>query len=326
MLIWLSRARSPLELTQLQPLYTPRPGFGPGSISLSSYAAADIMSPANLKGKQIWHITVPASVPVDSIKEVSMQSVQGGNLALIYKGADYFFDTDRESQKVPKRLLIPDQGNNNYRAAATAISQTLHLQQLVNLPNIGTASGVPAESTHTTAGLSRGFTKAVRPQPKGMKMRYLPLGDTEGRLGRMGLGSSTSEGSDDEEPPFRMPSGVSGSGKTKKRKYGAGDNPDEGHQSPEKRRLKRSRLEADRPSEFQGSTETSQMKRDSQGDVVERLTENSSEAIIAEGVRQKPTKRSGEDRAKRKEEKRRKKREKANSVESTGEPEAIHNS
>lgn len=325
MLIWLSRARFPPGISQLQPLYAPPPGFEPGSISLSSCAAADIMSPSNLKGKQIWHITAPPSLPVDSIKEVSMQSVQRGELALFHKGADYGFVADGESQKVPKRMLIPDQGNNNYKAAIMAISQTLHLQRLVNLPNIGTASGVPADGTHTTAGLFRGFTKTVRLQPKGMKMRYLPLGDNEGRLGRMGPGSSTSGGSDDEEPRFRMSSGVSGSGKTKKRKHGAGDGLDEGHQSAGDRRLKRSRPKADRPSEIHVSTETSRMEINSQGDIVrERSTDNPSEAIIAEGVRQKPTKRSSEDRAKRKEEKRRKKREKAEGVEITGEPEAVH--
>lgn len=283
------------------------------------------MSPSNLKGKQIWHITVPASVPVDSIKEVSMQSVQRGELALTYKGADYGFVVDGESQKVAKKLLIPDQGNNNYKAAAMTISQTLHLQQLVDLPNMGTASVAPADGIHTTAGSSRGFTKTARPQPKGMKMRYLALGDNEGQFGRMGPGSSTSGGSDNEEPQFRMSSNVSRSGKVKKRKRGARNDLDEGHQSPEERRLKRSRSEAHRPPEIHGWTEISRMKIDSQGDMVsEGLMDGANEAIIAERVGQKPTKRSSEDQAKRKEEKRRKKREKADGVERKGEPEADH--
>lgn len=268
---------------------------------------------------------MPASVPVDSIKEVSMQSVQKGESAVSYKGADYGFVADGESQKVPKTLLIPDQENNNYRPAAMAISQTLHLQQLVRLPSMGTVSGVPADGIQTTAGSSRGFRKAARPQPKGMKMRYLPLGDNEGRFGRMGPGSSTSGGSDDEEPQFQMPAGVSSSGMTKKRKHSAGDGPNDGHQSPEERRLKRSRPEADHLPEVRGSTETSPMEIDSQGDKVrEEVVDNSSEAIVPGGAGQKPAKRSSEDRANRKEEKRRRKREKADGAESKGGPEPGH--
>lgn len=247
MLTYLSRAQTPPKTSQLQYTYTPPPDFEPGSISLPSSAAADLLSPSSIEGKQIWHITVPASVPVDSIKEVSMQSVQKGEAALSYKGANYGFVIDGESQKVPKRMFLPDERNNNYRPAAMAICQTLHLQQLVNLPNSGTASSVPADGLQNTAGPSHSFRRAVRLQPKGLKMRYLPFGDTEGRLGRMGPGSSTSGGSDDEEPQFRVPVGVSSSGKTRKRKHNARDGLNDGHQLLEERRLKRSKSEADRP-------------------------------------------------------------------------------
>ena len=249
-----------------------------------------------------------------------MQSVQKGEAALRYKGADYGFVIDRESQEVPKKLLIPDQRNSSYRPAAMPISQTLHLQQLVKLPNRGTTSGVPAEGIQSTASPSCGFRRAARPQPKGLKMRYLPLGDTEGQFGRMGPGSSTSGGSGDEDPQFRLPISVSSSGKTKKRKHNARDGPNDGPQSPEERQLKRSRSEADRAPEVQGPTETSPMEIDSQRDQGrEGVRDSPSEATVADEARQKPAKKSSEDRAKRKEEKRRRKREKAGGVESKGE-------
>lgn len=322
----LSRAQTPPKASQLHSSYTPPAGFEPGSISLSSSAAADLLSPSSLKGKQIWHITVPASVPIESIKEVSVQSVQKGEAALSYKGADYGFVTDAESQRVPRILLIPDQRNNNYRPATVAISQTLHLQRLVSLPNTSTVAHVWTEGIQITSTTSRPFRKTVRPQLQELKMRYLPFGVTEGRFGRIGPESWTSEGSDDGEPQFQMPIGVSSSGKTKKRKHNARDGPNAGDQSPEERRLKKSRSEADQPP-VHGSTETSPMELDLHGDEVRQgSVDNPSEAIVADGTGQKPAKRPSEDRAKRKEEKRRSKREKAEGLESKGEPEPGHSS
>ena len=321
----LSRAQTPPRASQLHSSYTPPAGFEPGSIPLSSSAAADLLSPSSLKGKQIWHITVPGSIPVDSIKEVSMQSVEKGEAALSYKGADYGFVADVESQRVPKILLIPDQRNNNYRPATVAISQTLHLQRLVKLPNMSTVPHVSTDGIQTTFTTSRAFRKAVRSQPQGLKMRYLPFGVTEGRFGRIGSGSWTSEGSDDGEPQFQVPIGVSSSGKTKKRKHNARDGPDAGHQSPEERQLKRSRSEADHPHKLHGSPETSLMELDVHGDGVRQgSVDNPSEAIVADGTGQEPAKRSSEDMVKRNKEKRRRKREKAEGLESKGEPKPGH--
>ena len=241
-----------------------------------------------------------------------MQSFQKGEAALSYKGADYGFVTDGESQNALKKLLIPNHRDNSYRPAAMSVSQTLHLQQLVGLPYTGNGSGGIGNSTQATASPFRAFRKQVRQQPEGLRMRYRPFGDTEGRLGRVGSEFSTSGGSDDEQAQFRVPIGVNSSARTKKRKHNATDGPNDGHQSPEEQRQKRSRSQIDHATGMQGTVEVSPIMTDSQGDKIRKGSiDNRSEAIVANGAGQKPTDEPSEDRAKRKEEKRRRKKERA---------------
>jgi len=68
-------------------VYKPPPGFETASIvAATSSDLADLFAPLYLQGKQLWHITVPSTVPIDSITEVAAESVQNGKSVLSHKG------------------------------------------------------------------------------------------------------------------------------------------------------------------------------------------------------------------------------------------------
>ena len=179
----------------LPPPYEPPSGFKSASITIHpSSKISEIFTPSNLKGKQIWHITAPISVPIESIKEVSAQNIQNGASVLSHKGTQYGLAPETGGEHVTRNaLLLPSVRDNEYRSSTTPITNTLHLQQLVNLPN----------RTHELSGLSslrpRTHVKNPRQQPEGLKMRYHAFGASEDS------DSDASETPAFHAPEFRMP-------------------------------------------------------------------------------------------------------------------------
>ena len=150
-------------------------GFGAATIpQISSGNLQRSFGKHGLQGKQIWYITAPPSVPLGSIKEVSVRQVAEGSSILSYKGAEYGLMPEADNGHTEKLLLVPSPEDNHYRLAGAHIEKTLHLQQLVKGP----------ASTHRECVSTNGATKApkthvkiVRQQPEGLRMRYQPFGD-----------------------------------------------------------------------------------------------------------------------------------------------------
>ena len=121
----------------------------------------------------MWHIIVPASLSIDTVKKVSMQSVLKGEVALSHNGVDYGFVEKREKEHLTDRILVPELERNSYRNISSAIARTLYMQQRIHRP-----------STYSPSSGSRAITsqtsqkKYVRQQPADLRMRYKPFGDT----------------------------------------------------------------------------------------------------------------------------------------------------
>lgn len=81
----------------------------------------------------------------------------------------------------------------NTATASKPINRVLHLQQIVNLPGINDGDINATSSSNATVPAK----KPVRKQPKGLRMRFRPIGFGSGKLGRLGSDSSDS-GSDEE--------------------------------------------------------------------------------------------------------------------------------
>ena len=163
---------------QPTPSYEPPDGFEPTTISIHPASTlSEILAPSNLRGKQIWHITVPESVPISSVKGIPSHSIGNGVSVLENHGAKYGLvpesDTGQRSNRV---LLLPSTQMNNYQPLKTSIVKTLHLQQLVSLPN-----GVPGPANHPnrSASPSDSYKKTPRQQPEGLRMRYRPFGASD---------------------------------------------------------------------------------------------------------------------------------------------------
>lgn len=107
-----------------------------------------------------------------------------------YKGSDYGLIPEDEANHIEKMLLVPSYKDKDYRLARPGIARTLQLQQIVRPPPLphrptGAPNGtVRAPTTHV---------KAVRQQPKGLKMRYRPFGD------------ESSSDNPDAAPRFKLP-------------------------------------------------------------------------------------------------------------------------
>lgn len=157
------------------PIYEPPAGFESSSISLHPASKlSEILAPSNLQEKQIWHITVPTSVPISLAKEVSGQSIGNGASVLEHHGAKYGLVPESEAEQTSSRtLLLPSAQTNDYRPSKTNIIKTLHLQQLVSLPSHALE---PAVDPNRLVSASESYRKTPRQQPEGLRMRYRPFG------------------------------------------------------------------------------------------------------------------------------------------------------
>lgn len=173
-------------------MYKPPHGFEAASIgAATSSDLADLFARSHLQGKQLWHITVPSTVSIDSITEVAAESVENGKSVLSHNGSDYGLVLEVGGENCKEALLLPHSKSQDYRDANAKIVRTLHLQQIVQPPSFSDRSG----SAKGVTKPPNTYKKVVRQQPEGLKMRYRPFGDS---------GGSSSESSD-ETPQFRVP-------------------------------------------------------------------------------------------------------------------------
>ncbi|CZR57486.1 uncharacterized protein PAC_07375 [Phialocephala subalpina] len=174
--------------------YKPPTGFEATSIN-GNTTASELLKKSNLKGKQVWYFTAPASIHISDIEQMSMLDADNGEAILNHKGSDYGFVKDTTGDKIYTKIMVPNDSDDAYLTASKPIDRILHLQQIVTLPGIN-ASGatVPAK-------------KPIRPQPKGLKMHFRPIGFGKGETGHIGDGSESASDEEMEDAPavFRRP-------------------------------------------------------------------------------------------------------------------------
>ncbi|EGC42328.1 conserved hypothetical protein [Histoplasma capsulatum var. duboisii H88] len=160
---------------------------------------------SDLRRKRIWHITAPASVPMNSIQELALDTVATGGSILTHKGVNYQLREDQVEAKKNKSLLLPDERGNVYFRSRVDVAQTFHLERIISLENGTTYSeqSVPISE----------LTKPKQQQPRNLKMRYKPIGLTDDLPETFGSGSDESDGAS-----FRMPQPLSQDREGKRRR------------------------------------------------------------------------------------------------------------
>ena len=184
------------------------------------------LSPANLKGKQIWHITAPSNLPLSSITRLSLDAIQSGAPVLTHKGVEYVLKSDASHTATPTVLLPTAAGYENLAPESNiAVERTLQLQQKIILPNLTVRQASQVMGSRAAADVALPSVSSVRPQPKGLRMRYKPPGFGAGRPGMIGSGSD--EEREDEQlnarPTFQFPRALGAHGLSTQRESRGGD-------------------------------------------------------------------------------------------------------
>ncbi|KAJ5188769.1 hypothetical protein N7491_005090 [Penicillium cf. griseofulvum] len=160
-----------------------------------SSKASSLLS--NLKGKQVLHLTAPASLPLSKVKEVCMARIMQGEPIITHEGVNYGIPVEALSETDPasKSLLLFDEKTQKYCTAAHSVP-SYHVQEMIGLLST-------SKKTDAVVAEMRKYVKPARPQPKNLKMRFRPVGTTTAPPETLGSDSD----SEADAPSFKVPRG-----------------------------------------------------------------------------------------------------------------------
>ncbi|KAL9123161.1 MAG: hypothetical protein Q9187_000277 [Circinaria calcarea] len=201
-------SRSPQNIPRLIPAYKPPNGFGRAKITLPSSSTLSTLFPvADSSNRQLWHITVPATIPINEIQKTSMPNLLKTEAIVSHKGSYYGFVEDPRSGQDKKHILIPNAQESQYQSISANVDRTLHLRHLVQLPNLTNTTGRRGDGPQESLALPRTHRKFVRQQPEGLRMRYRPFGDTEQEPEGNASDNSIADDGENSKAQFRPPLG-----------------------------------------------------------------------------------------------------------------------
>ncbi|KAM0324827.1 hypothetical protein ACHAQA_007793 [Verticillium albo-atrum] len=146
---------------------------------------------AKRDGKQLWYFTAPASVPINVIEqlEIPIHKIRNGEPVFKHDGADYGVNVSNEAANPTYQVLIPNKKGVRYEPVAQNVEQVMRIKRIIQVPS-------PAEGEVTPLPLAS--SRGPRPQPKGLKARYHPIGvSADEDMGKLGS-DSDGEGEDVE--------------------------------------------------------------------------------------------------------------------------------
>ncbi|EAW11563.1 DNA-directed RNA polymerase I subunit RPA34 [Aspergillus clavatus NRRL 1] len=166
---------------------------------------------SDLRGKQLFHITAPASLPLSKVKEVSLAKILQGEPVLKHEGVQYGIPPENIGQGDlnGKNLLVYDSKTQTYHSAPATNIPTYHVQEMINIPT-------RSEMDNAVLAAAQDLVKPPRKQPKHLKMRFRPVGS--GNAPPESLGSSSEE-SDGEEKASKASKGSKKGREERKRKH-----------------------------------------------------------------------------------------------------------
>jgi|SRR5271170_1475531 hypothetical protein len=115
----------------MAPIKEAPPYIPPASFELVSFdeppSASHLFKNSNLEGKQIWYITAPASVPISSIQQTSLSSINQSNAILSHKGNNYGFIQDSSEDMRYTKVMVPNSSDEGYHAGKCSLVYGDHL-------------------------------------------------------------------------------------------------------------------------------------------------------------------------------------------------------
>jgi hypothetical protein len=202
--------------------FDPPQGFKP--IKLQNSSSSTITSLlSNFDGKQVFHISAPASLPLSSVRDLSIPKALRGEPLINHDGDDYGILPGNQQHPCSPTLLRYDASTGTYHDVSALNIKSYQIQKLIRLPKSSEHPG--GKSLDTALGVQT--PKMPQPQPKHMKMRFRPVGSGNGAPETIG---TESEESDAEETAFRYPKDSDAERGERKRKN---TNPDQNQKAPE---------------------------------------------------------------------------------------------
>ncbi|GAB7343466.1 hypothetical protein MBLNU457_1487t1 [Dothideomycetes sp. NU457] len=231
--------------------YEPPPGYSLVDMKSNDGASIRFIIPDSDTTKQVWHITAPAGIPLADVKSFALAKIDSKQPVFSHKGSDFSLVEDKSASAEAgshKHVLIPAGSGKGYAPIKAPVSRTLHVQQIITLPNLSKKQANPVTGSNAAGDANRPPVRGPKPQPKGLRMRYKPPGFGSGRPGA--IGSDDSEDNDvemaDAGPAprtFQMPKSVSQPPKRKE-----ADSPEVSSKTPkaDKKRRKEKEHEAEK--------------------------------------------------------------------------------
>lgn len=190
--------------------YLPPNGFISTQFSSESAVEIEELFDQDLGGKEVWHITAHASVPIQSIRNFSIKAAMTGKTIHSKDGVEFKLTQEKPDATAAKRLLTARTSEMEFRCLREPIRRTFHLQRAEDVQEAVARKLQQQQQTEAASNASPSNPgeahKPRRPQPKGLRLRYTPFGAQDGPLGT--IGSSASEESDHEPKGFRVPSSL----------------------------------------------------------------------------------------------------------------------
>ncbi|KAK3704514.1 hypothetical protein LTR37_013797 [Vermiconidia calcicola] len=184
-------AQSSIQAIPPQP-FKPPTGFTALDPALLLSNNATASPPTNLQGKQVWHITAPSTVPLSSITELALDSIKSGQPVLTHNSIEYILNEDSSAGDGDSTVLVPTK--EGYTRMSQKVERTLHLRQKILLPNLSTRQASQVTGSNAASKVAQASVSTVRPQPKGLRMRYKPPGFGPGKPGKIGSETESDEG------------------------------------------------------------------------------------------------------------------------------------
>lgn len=201
---------------------------------------------------------------------MSLLGVNNGESVLKHLNSEYGFMQDSTEDKTYTKILVPKTSDDSYRTTPRSIDQILHLQQIVNLPGVheGIASTQDSASKATVP-----FKRPARPQPKGLKMRFRPLGFGGGEVGNIGSSSESDSDVEIDAAPVIIIRNSEAKSKPKSEKH-ISDTPSKKRKHNEDE-MKKSKKSSSSTTENPNDKKLKRMKKkqtDSQTDTTDKLS------------------------------------------------------
>ncbi|EME39807.1 hypothetical protein DOTSEDRAFT_82609 [Dothistroma septosporum NZE10] len=209
------------------------PPTGYSSLSIDAPASDSLLSKKSLAGKQIWHITAPSNIPIKEITHVALDAISNVTPVLNYKDVDYVLNEDKSYNTQYSNVLLP--GEAGYQHVGQSIERTLRLQQKIELPNLSKKQADLNTGSNAAADIAQPPASEIRPQPKGLKMRYKPPGFGKGNPAM--FGSSDDEAEQSTSGGFQFPKALGA--------HGAADEPETAIAEKSKKRDKKKKRKSE---------------------------------------------------------------------------------